>query len=67
MYVLIIGENDTEIGHPDAHHLGLDLKEWVGTDANGYNFRPEMMSATRDGKRVSYLSRHTGRYCRRVG
>ena len=45
--MLIIDENDTVIGHPDVHYLGLDLKEWVGTDANGYN--GEMLSATGDG------------------
>ena len=57
-YVFIIDENDTVIGHPDAHRLGLDLKGWVGTDANGYNFGPEMLSATEDGKWVSYVYRN---------
>ena len=28
---------------------------WVGIDANGYNFGPEMLSATEDGKWVSYV------------
>ena len=46
----IIDEDDLVVGHPDVHRLGLDLKEWVGTDANGYNFGPEMLSATGDGK-----------------
>ena len=54
-YVFIIDENDLFIGHPDPGRLGLDLKGWVGTDANGYNFGPEMMSATGDGKWVSYV------------
>ena len=54
-YVFIIDENDLVIAHPDAHRLGLDLKGWVGTDANGYNFGPEMLSATEDGKWVSYV------------
>ena len=54
-YVFIIDENDTVIGHPDAHRLGLDVKGWVGTDANGYNFGPDMLSATEDGKWVSYV------------
>ena len=40
---------------PDAQRLGLDLKDWVGTDANGYNFGPDMLSATEDGKWVSYV------------
>ena len=54
-YVFIIDDNDLVIGHPDAHRLGLDLKGWVGTDANGYNFGPDMLSATEDGKWVSYV------------
>ena len=57
-YVFIIDENDLVIGHPDAHRLGLDLKGWVGTDANGYNFGSEMLSATEDGKWVSYVYRN---------
>ena len=38
--------------------MGLDLKGPVGTDANGYNFGPEMLSATGDGKWVSYVYRN---------
>ena len=57
-YVFVIDENDLVIGHPDANRLGLDLKGWVGTDANGYNFGPEMLSATEDGKWVSYVYRN---------
>ena len=57
-YVFIIDENDLVIGHPDAHRLGLDLKGWVGTDANGYNFGPDMLSATEEGKWVSYVYRN---------
>ena len=57
-YVFIIDENDLVIGHPDAHRLGLDLKGWVGTDANGYAFGPEVLSATEDGKWVSYVYRN---------
>ncbi len=54
-YVFIIDENDLVVGHPDAHRLGPDLKGWVGTDANGYNFGPDMLSATENGKWVSYV------------
>ena len=54
-YVFVIDENDTVIGHYDARRLGLDLNGWVGTDANGYNFGPEMLSATEEGKWVSYV------------
>ena len=54
-YVFIIDENDLVIGHPDPGRLGLDLTGWVGTDANGYNFGPEMLSATEEGRWVSYV------------
>ena len=57
-YVFIIDEDDLVIGHPDPDRLGLDVKGWVGTDANGYNFGPEMLSATEDGKWVSYVYRN---------
>ena len=57
-YVFIIDENDLVVGHPDARRLGLDLNGWVGTDANGYNFGPEMLSATEDGRWVSYVYRN---------
>ena len=57
-YVFIIDENDLVIAHPDPHRLSLDLKGWVGTDANGYNFGPYMLSATEDGKWVSYVYRN---------
>ena len=54
-YVFIVDENDTVMGHPDPQRLGLDLNGWVGTDANGYNFGPDMLSATEAGKWVSYV------------
>ena len=54
-YVFIVDENDLAIGHPDPDRIGLDLKGWVSTDANGYDFGPEMLSATGAGKWVSYV------------
>ena len=54
-YVFIIDEDDTVIGHPDSGRLGLDLNGWVGYDANGYRFGPEMLAATEDGRWVSYV------------
>ncbi len=57
-YVFIIDQNDLVIGHPDPERLGLDMKGWVGTDANGYEFGPEMLAATEDGKWVSYVYRN---------
>ena len=41
-----------------AATLGLDLNGWVGTDANGYEFGPEMLAATEEGKWVSYVYRN---------
>ena len=57
-YVFIVDKNDLVIGHPDPRRRGLDLKGWVGTDANGYNFGPDMSSATEKGKWVSYVYRN---------
>ena len=57
-YVFIIDENDLVIAHPDRQRLGLDVNGWVGTDVNGYNFGPEMLSATGEGKWVSYVYRN---------
>ena len=57
-YVFIIGDNDRVIAHPEPGRLGLDLNGWVGIDANGYRFGPEMLSATEDGKWVSYVYRN---------
>ena len=54
-YVFIIDEKGKIIGHYDASRLGLDLNGWVGTDANGYNFGTEMLTATQDGKWVPYV------------
>ena len=60
-YVFIIDENGMVVGHPDARRLGLDLKGWVGTDANGYNFGKDMLSATEEGRWVSYAYRNPER------
>ena len=57
-YVFVISEDDLVIGHPDPERRGLDLNGWVGTDANGYSFGPEMLSVTEEGKWVSYVYRN---------
>ena len=57
-YVFIIDENDLIIGDPDPGRVGLDVKGSAGTDANGYHFGPELLSATEDGKWVSYVYRN---------
>ena len=54
-YLFIIDENGLAIAHPDPGRLGLDLNGWVGTDANGYDFGSEILSAGEDGKWVSYV------------
>ena len=53
--MFIIGEDDRVIADPDPGRLDLDLKGWVGTDANGYEFGRKMLSATADCKWVSYV------------
>ncbi len=60
-YVFIIDGNGMVVGHPDARRLGLDLKGWVGTDANGYNFGKDMLSASKEGRWVSYAYRNPER------
>ena len=57
-YVFVIDDDDLVISHPDPERRGLDLKGWVGTDLNGYNFGPDMLSATEDGRWVSYVYRN---------
>ena len=57
-YVFIIDENDLAIAHPDPERLGLDLKGWVGTDINGYEFGTAMLAADEGGAWVSYVYRN---------
>ena len=54
-YVFVIDERDTVIGHYDPDRRGLDVKGWVGTDINGYNFGPQMLAATEAGRWVPYV------------
>ena len=54
-YVFIIDGDDRIVAHPDPQRVGLDVNGWVGTDTNGYNFAPEMLSATGEGKWVTYV------------
>ena len=57
-YVFIIDQNDLVIAHPEPERLGLDVKGWVGTDVNGYEFGPAMLTADEDGKWVTYVYRN---------
>ena len=54
-YVFIVDQDDLVLAHPDGSLAGLDLKGPLGTDANGYNFGREMLSATKEGRWVSYV------------
>ncbi len=55
-YLFIIDENDKMVVHatvPD--NIGQDMKGPLGTDSTGYDFGSEMLTATEDGKWVSYV------------
>ena len=54
-YVFIVDEDGGVISHFNAHVLGENLNGPLGTDANGYNFGPDMLSATGEGRWVSYV------------
>ena len=54
-YVFILDDKGKVISHYDSHLIGEDLRGPLGTDANGYNFGQEMLSATEGGKWVSYV------------
>ncbi len=54
-YVFVVDRNDAVIGHYDPDRRGLDVKGWVGTDINGYNFGPQMLAATEAGRWVPYV------------
>ncbi len=54
-YVFVVDENDLVIAHPTVpDNIGQDLTGPLGTDINGYEFGSEMVSATEEGKWVSY-------------
>ena len=57
-HLFIVDENDLVIGHYEAHLRGLDLKGCLGTDANGYNFGPNLLAAPPEGRWVSYVFRN---------
>ena len=57
-YVFIIDGDAKVISHYNPDRLGLNLNDWAGTDVNGYNFGPDMLAATEDGRWVSYVYRN---------
>ena len=54
-YAFIVDEDGAVISHFNAHALGNNLNGPLGTDAEGYNFGPEMLAATEEGAWVSYV------------
>ena len=54
-YMFILDERDIIIAHATVpENVGVDLKGPVGTDVTGYDFGAEMVTATEEGKLVSY-------------
>lgn len=54
-YVFIIDESGDVLAHYQPDRVGENLRGWVGTDANGYEFGAEMLSADETGRWVSYV------------
>ena len=54
-YVFIVHQEGEVVSHFNPTLLGENLDGPLGTDANGYNFGPEMLSTTGEGKWVSYV------------
>ena len=57
-YMFILDEEDLVIGHYNDVAIGVDLKGPLGIDAEGYNFGAQMLTATGEGKWVSYVHRN---------
>ncbi len=54
-YVFMIdGEGDV-LAHYQPDRVGESLLDWVGIDANGYEFGPEMLAADEAGRWVPYV------------
>ncbi len=57
-YVFIVDANDRVIAHYNPGLLNADLKGPLGIDPNSYPFGQDMLSATEEGKWVSYVFRN---------
>ena len=57
-YMIVVDDSGSVLGHYNENLRGLDLNGPVGTDVNGYRFGPEILSATEEGKWVSYVYRN---------
>ena len=66
-YVTIVDQNDLVVGHFDSLFIGENLNGPIGTDAEGYKFGADMLSATNSGKWVSYVSQKPERAGFRTG
>ena len=54
-YVFILDENYIIISHPTRpERIGIDVSSPDGTDVTGYHYGAEMITATEEGKLVSY-------------
>ncbi len=57
-YLFIINGQDKVIGHFNERARGVDIKGPLGTDALGHVFGEQIITATEDGKWVSYVHRN---------
>lgn len=57
-YIYIFDEDDILISHANQDLLGMDLKEELGLDINGFRFGDVLLTATEDGLWVDYTFRN---------
>ncbi|WP_420445142.1 cache domain-containing protein [Candidatus Poriferisodalis sp.] len=57
-YVFIVDADGEVLAHYDSERRGSLLTSWVGVDANGYAFGPEMLAADENGTWVTYVFRN---------
>ena len=60
-FVFIVDADNRVIAHYNPHLLNEDLRGPLGTDPNSYRFGREVLSATEQGKWVSYVFRNPER------
>ncbi|WP_419554478.1 cache domain-containing protein [Candidatus Poriferisodalis sp.] len=54
-YVFIVDTEGEVLAHFDPERVGSSLTSWVGVDAGGYAFGPEMLAADENGTWVTYV------------
>ena len=57
-YVFIVDVDGEVLAHYDSERRGSLLTSWVGVDAGGYAFGPEMLAADENGTWVTYVFRN---------